>query len=346
MGTSNHTHRVLIVEDEPELRRNMVRALRKDPSLQVVDAGAVEAALLLVDERAPDLILSDLDLPGRSGVELIGELVKRGVAAPVVFISGHVASFRGEIPTGPGIDVLSKPVGLEELRNLVDERLRRPVARGPVGAGGAAPFGVADYLQLASLGAHSVVLRIRRDDHEIGHIAVRDGVVWSAADRAGTGREAFLRLVLSGGAVDCRTVDMLDEAAQIGQSVEALLLEAAVLDDEHAAQLDAEAADAVESVRAEVARVGDALDAVLGEVPLDDVELPEAPEVDLEQEFQEACDRGVDALLGRDFVAAREAFLAADRWKPGDRLVTANLARLAAMGIGGGSAPEGDREDG
>ena len=32
------------VEDEPELRRNMVRALRKDPSLQVVDAGAVEAA--------------------------------------------------------------------------------------------------------------------------------------------------------------------------------------------------------------------------------------------------------------------------------------------------------------
>ena len=75
-------------------------------------------------------------------------------------------------------------------------------------------------------------------------------------------------------------------------------------------------------------------------------DLPDAPEVDVELEFQAACDRGVDALLQRDFVAARRAFLDAERWQPGDRLVTANLARLAAMGIGAEAAPEGGRQDG
>ena len=135
--------------------------------------------------------------------------------------------------------------------------------------------------------------------------------------------------------------------------------------------LEGDEAAVLAAVRSEVEQVGGALDVVLGggepsaaELAADDVaaedaaaedagaedaatdDLPDAPEVDVELEFQAACDRGVDALLQRDFVAARRAFLDAERWQPGDRLVTANLARLAAMGIGAEAAPEGGRQDG
>jgi DNA-binding response OmpR family regulator len=220
--------RVLVLEDEQHLRRNMVRALEKLDGLEVVDAETVDEATTLIDERAPSLVLSDLDLPGRSGVEVITELERRGLSVPVVFISAYVQSFRSRIPTGPNIDVVSKPVSLEELRRIVLDRLDRARSAAP----GHAPFGIPEYLQLAALGSHSLELEVSRGEAVVGRIAISNGVVWSASDERGAGVGAFLRLVHSDGRVQCSALRERPPEPDIGRSVESLLLEAVTLEDE------------------------------------------------------------------------------------------------------------------
>ncbi|MBK8412533.1 MAG: response regulator [Sandaracinaceae bacterium] len=140
--------RVLVIEDEVVLRTSVVRGLNRVTGLHVVGAGTLGDALAAIDEETPDLILSDLDLPDRSGVELIGELGRRGLSVPVVFVSAFVRAFSPQIPRHVDVHVLEKPVPLEQLRQVVRERLK-------INAG-ATPFGPADYVQLACMGRHSV----------------------------------------------------------------------------------------------------------------------------------------------------------------------------------------------
>jgi len=74
--------RILLVDDHPLLREGLRRLIVTDETLCVCGmAGNVEEALALVESSKPDLVLADLTLPGRSGLELIKEL---GVSHPEV----------------------------------------------------------------------------------------------------------------------------------------------------------------------------------------------------------------------------------------------------------------------
>ena len=65
--------RVLIVEDEAVLRSAMARGIAKLPGIAVVEAGTVQAAVEYLDTQPPQMIISDIDLPDRSGLELLGD---------------------------------------------------------------------------------------------------------------------------------------------------------------------------------------------------------------------------------------------------------------------------------
>ena len=141
--------RVLIIEDEIVLRTSMARGLGKLPGVEVQEAGSVEAALEFIDRTAPDFIISDIDLPGRSGLELVGELKRRALDTPLLFVSAYLKAYRPQIPPNANVEVLEKPVPLEELRTRVLAQLQSPTRSH-------APFGVTDYVQLACMGRHSV----------------------------------------------------------------------------------------------------------------------------------------------------------------------------------------------
>ena len=53
----------------------------------VVTAGDVDAALRVIDAENPHLILLDLLMPGRNGIELLAELSERGLRIPVVVLT-------------------------------------------------------------------------------------------------------------------------------------------------------------------------------------------------------------------------------------------------------------------
>lgn len=81
--------RVYIVEDHPLMRETLVEYFEVVPDIEV--CGVAESAEEAIDSLAraePSLVLLDLSLPGRSGVELIHDIRER-LALPCVVLSGH-----------------------------------------------------------------------------------------------------------------------------------------------------------------------------------------------------------------------------------------------------------------
>jgi PAS domain S-box-containing protein len=84
------TRRILVVDDDTDLRRR-VRGLLEKEGLEVDEAGDGRAALTLLDERWPGLILLDLLMPGMDGFAFLGELRRRGEGrqVPVVVLTAR-----------------------------------------------------------------------------------------------------------------------------------------------------------------------------------------------------------------------------------------------------------------
>jgi len=125
--------KVLIVDDE-ELARLRLRGLVNDnpaPRAEVIGEAANAAqALVYLAERGCDLVLLDIQMPGRDGMQLAAELGAMAQPPAVVFVTAHaehaLRAFELE-----AVDYLTKPVKRERLQaalQRVAQRLDRPVA--------------------------------------------------------------------------------------------------------------------------------------------------------------------------------------------------------------------------
>src|SRR6476620_1100484 len=84
------TLRILLVDDHTMLREGLRAVLELQPDLAVVgEAGTFERAVELASTLQPDVVLTDISLPGRSGLLLVRELRKVCPAARVVLLTAH-----------------------------------------------------------------------------------------------------------------------------------------------------------------------------------------------------------------------------------------------------------------
>jgi len=111
---------VLVVEDEPVLRTQIARAL-EGAGCEVHLAELAEQALALARSAPPDLVLLDLRLPDRSGLDLLSDLRELDADVPVVLMTAHGSLGDAvEAMRRGAVDYLQKPLDLDELRLLVD----------------------------------------------------------------------------------------------------------------------------------------------------------------------------------------------------------------------------------
>lgn len=220
---------LLIVEDESMLRSSMVRGLSKLPDLTIAEAGTIKQALGILSSQRPSLVISDLDLPDGSGIELLSAMDRLKLRAPLIYISAYLDRYRSRIPSRSDVDMCEKPIRLEALRQLVQSRLAKPDA-----PEGLPPFTIEEYIQLACMGQHSIQIKLENDHQMIGQVVIRTGEVWSAEDGVGTGEEALRRLLANKGLrVICNTLREQPGPRNIGaQPWFGLLLEAAKQRDE------------------------------------------------------------------------------------------------------------------
>ena len=114
--------RVLIIEDEATLRRVMVRNLAGRGLIVYEAATAAEAVAVALDER-PDLLLLDINLPDRTGWDVLRELRDRGFTPPTVVVSAVRVS-QGRLAEFAPLAYLPKPFPLEALLRIVQGRSR------------------------------------------------------------------------------------------------------------------------------------------------------------------------------------------------------------------------------
>jgi DNA-binding response OmpR family regulator len=139
--------RILVIEDEPKVARALSAGLRR-AGYEVAGSATGEEGFILASAQAFDLILLDLMLPGRDGLEVLGALRGRGVKTPVLVLTARDAvEDRVQGLDSGADDYLVKPFAFPELlarirvllrRGRPDEALRlglgrpRPAGRGRV----------------------------------------------------------------------------------------------------------------------------------------------------------------------------------------------------------------------
>jgi DNA-binding response OmpR family regulator len=117
--------KILVVDDEPNVRLGYRTTLEAE-GYTIVEAHCGAKALDDLADGSFDLAILDLRMPDMDGLELLGQMRKRGYVTPSVIITAH-----GDVPHAVhamklgAIDFLQKPLTPEELRNVVSDVLAR-----------------------------------------------------------------------------------------------------------------------------------------------------------------------------------------------------------------------------
>jgi len=123
-GYSLRDLRVLVVDDEEDSRELMATILRR-AGADVACASGSHAALELFGRWTPDVIVSDLAMPGGDGCELVAEIRARDSSIAALAVSGFTADRDTDRALAAGFDVhVGKPIDAAELVEAVHEAAR------------------------------------------------------------------------------------------------------------------------------------------------------------------------------------------------------------------------------
>jgi CheY-like chemotaxis protein len=118
-------HRILIVDDQHEVRRMLSTSLRTlGPEIEVVDVPSGEEALLVASRRPVDLLISDVRLPGLSGLELMARVHKRNPELKTILITGLTdPKVRREVAEAGVTAFFYKPLEMPDFLDAVERCL-------------------------------------------------------------------------------------------------------------------------------------------------------------------------------------------------------------------------------
>lgn len=117
--------RILVIDDDDLVRETICEVIESF-NYEVAQArNGTEGLKALNGDRLPDLVITDIIMPGKSGLEIIAEIRKTFPAVKIVAISGGGGSKAGDIlalARELGSDrVISKPIDIKELRQALTE---------------------------------------------------------------------------------------------------------------------------------------------------------------------------------------------------------------------------------
>ncbi len=131
--------KVLLVEDNEPARRFIRRILHR-AGYSVTEASSAEEALAICHDHAcPDILISDVIMPGMTGVELATRLHEKWKSLPILFVSGYVDDVLADWPYDTTHDLLLKPFTPDALLDRMERKLKKRRVR-PTTDGGSSLF--------------------------------------------------------------------------------------------------------------------------------------------------------------------------------------------------------------
>ena len=112
-------HQVLVVDDDADVRNVLARALASQ-GFDVVQAAGVDQALATMEQSPAPVVVSDIHMDGRDGVQLLKEIQQRYPDTAVLMVSGDAdVTMAVQCLTLGAVDYLTKPIMVEEVRARV-----------------------------------------------------------------------------------------------------------------------------------------------------------------------------------------------------------------------------------
>jgi DNA-binding response OmpR family regulator len=114
-------YRLLVVDDDERILR-FLRVKLMSEGYEVITAMTGQGALTMLEAHEPDVMVLDIRMPGKNGLEVLKEL-KKGAAIPVIVISARDESVEEAMRLGAR-SFLRKPFNPDELKDIVELILR------------------------------------------------------------------------------------------------------------------------------------------------------------------------------------------------------------------------------
>ncbi len=177
----------MLVDDDEDLRRTLGPHL-SDLGHEVLTIDSAEGALNRIGEFKPDIVFSDIQMPGMDGFELLSRLRKARPDIDVVIITGYggVQGAIDAIKDGAS-DYLLKPLDLDEIEAVIDRCMEDRWARGATELEGEAP----SIARGGMVGRHPSMLSVYKT---IGAVSGTRAAVLIRGE-TGTGKELIARTI-------------------------------------------------------------------------------------------------------------------------------------------------------
>ena len=127
---NNNRYRILVVEDDSSVS-SMLKVMLDAHEYEPLLAGTCTQGIMMIQSHMPDLVILDLGLPDRDGLELIKE-IRATNAVPILVLSARSTEKDKVTALDLGAnDYITKPFGTEELRARIRAALRNSRSRLP-----------------------------------------------------------------------------------------------------------------------------------------------------------------------------------------------------------------------
>jgi predicted regulator of Ras-like GTPase activity (Roadblock/LC7/MglB family)/DNA-binding response OmpR family regulator len=228
--------RVLVVDDEEDMLWMLQRNLNKGmKDVEILAAKSGEEALALLSDRSVNLVITDINMPGMNGLDLLIEINNRFPGTGVIIMTAYPSNaYENKAMMSGSLRFIEKPFDIKVVRAIVEEVLKESEGfQGTVDG-----VDLIDIVQFNGLSRATAALKVTTGDRE-GMIFFKEGAVVHAMCGKEIGEEAFFTILgFNGGSLqNIRGVQ--PPVVSIHKSIEALLFETAVKSDERAGRLEA-----------------------------------------------------------------------------------------------------------
>ena len=232
--------RVLVVDDEDDMLWMLQRNLNKGMSeVEVLAASSGEEALAVLSDKDVNLVITDINMPGMNGLDLLIEVNNRYPDTGVIIMTAYPSnSFEREAMMGGSLRFVEKPFDIKDMRKIVGDVLKTSDGfQGTLDG-----IDLIDIVQFNGLSKATSALKVTTADQE-GMIFFKKGEVVHAMCDNTSGEKAFFKVLeFQGGTLqNIRGVE--PPIVSINKNLESLLFESAVRNDEETSKNESESAD-------------------------------------------------------------------------------------------------------